>query len=220
MNKCESLGLLAIFLPESCQCCGSHMCLPLLSLFLFGHSSLQQSHSLSDGQSSLGSPSSSEPVRLGKEMAVPKLVEEFTVRAPLERVWQLLSNMERFGLCVPGCKEVKKVSETEYDWVIEARILRTSRVVIARTIVTEMNPPVSAAFRGEGELHERFARYKMTLSGTTKLQPVADGETKIRFTGDVDASGMGGFIINKIASGQMEGLLRDFEHNIKTELEK
>ena len=128
--------------------------------------------------------------------------------------------MERFGLCVPGCKEVKKVSETEYDWVIEAKILRTSRVITARTIATEMTPPVRAAFRGEGELRERFARYKMTLSGTTELQSVSDGETRIKFAGEVHASGMGGFIINKIASGQMDGLLRDFEHNIKAELEK
>ena len=151
---------------------------------------------------------------------MPKLVEEFTTKAPLERVWELLSNMERFGLCVPGCKKVAKISETEYDWEIEARILRTSRTVVARTIATEMTPPVRATFHGEGELRERFARYKMTLSGTTELEPLSDSETKIKFAGDVHASGMGGFIINKIASGQMKNLLRDFEHNIKTELEK
>lgn len=151
---------------------------------------------------------------------MPELVEEFTVKAPLEKAWELLSNMERFGLCVPGCKEIKKISETEYDWVIEAKILRTSRTVKVRTIATEMTPPVRAVFHGEGELHERFARYKMTLSGSTELEPVSDSETKIKFAGDVHAGGMGGFIINKIASGQMEGLLRDFEHNIKAELEK
>ena len=151
---------------------------------------------------------------------MPKLVEEFTVKAPLEKAWGLLSNMERFGLCVPGCKKITKISETEYDWEIEAKILRTSRTVMAKTIATEMTPPVRAAFHGEGELRERFARYKMTLSGSTELQPVSDSETKIKFAGEVSAGGMGGFIINKIASGQMEGLLREFEHNIKAELEK
>jgi len=151
---------------------------------------------------------------------MPKLVEEFTVKAPLEKAWGLLSNMERFALCIPGCKEVKKISETEYDWVLEAKVLRTSRTIVAKTRATEMTPPVRAAFHGEGELRERFARYKMTLSGTTELQPVSDSETKIKFAGDIHASGMGGFIINKIASGQMEGLLRDFEQNIKAELEK
>ena len=151
---------------------------------------------------------------------MPTLVEEFTVMAPLEKAWELLGNMERFGLCIPGCKEVKKISETEFDWVLQAKILRTSRTIIARTRATEMTPPVRAAFQGEGELHERLSRFKMTLSGTMELQPVSDSETKIKFAGDVHASGMGGFIINKIASGQMQGLLRDFEQNIKAELEK
>jgi len=148
------------------------------------------------------------------------LVKEFTVKAPLERTWELVSDMERLGSCIPGCKEVRKISETEYDWVIQAKILRTSRTIVARTRAIEMKPPVHASFQGEGELHERFSRYKMTLSGTTDLESLSDSETKIKFAGEVHASGMGGFIINKIASGQMEGLLRDFEHNIKAELEK
>ena len=151
---------------------------------------------------------------------MPTLVEEFTVMAPLEKAWELLGNMERFGLCIPGCKEVKKISETEYDWVIQAKVLLTSRTIVAKTRVTEMKPPVHASFQGEGELHERFSRYKMTLSGTMDLESLSDGETKITFAGNIHASGAGGFIINKIASGQMQGLLQDFEQNIRVALEK
>jgi len=155
-----------------------------------------------------------------KEIVKPMLEEEFTVKAPLEKTWELLNDMERFGLCVPGCKEVKKISETEYDWVIQAKVLRTSRTIVARTRATEMKPPVHASFLGEGELHERFSRYKMTLSGTTDLQSVSECETKITFAGSIYTSGAGGFIINKIASGQMQGLLREFEQNIRAALEK
>ena len=153
-------------------------------------------------------------------MNKPMIVQEFTVKAPLEKAWELLSDMEKFALCIPGCKEVKKVSETEFDWVLQAKVLHTSRTIVARTRATEMNPPVHATFLGEGELKERFSRYKMTLSGTVELQPVSDGETKITFNGDVHASGLGGFLINKVASGQMKGLFRDFEQNVRTALEK
>ena len=148
------------------------------------------------------------------------LEEKFIVKVPLERTWELVSDMERFGSCIPGCKEVKKISETEYDWVIQAKILRSSRTIVAKTRTTEIKPPIHASFQGEGELQERFSRYKVTLSGTTDLESLSDSETKIIFAGDVHASGAGGFIINKVASGQMGGLLRDFEQNIKAELEK
>jgi len=60
----------------------------------------------------------------------------------------------------------------------------------------------------------------MTLSGTTELEPLSEGETKLVFAGSVGASGAAGLLINKIASGQMQGLFRDFEQNIKAELEK
>lgn len=148
------------------------------------------------------------------------LEQEFIVKAPLERTWELLSDMERFGSCIPGCKEVRKISETEYDWVIQAKVLRTSRTIVAKTRAIELNPPVHAAFLGEGELKERFNRYKVTLSGTTDLESLSDSETKIKFAGDVHASGMGGFIINKVASGQVKGLFQDFEQNIRAALEK
>jgi len=150
----------------------------------------------------------------------PTVREEFVVKAPLEKTWALLNDMERFGLCIPGCKEVKKISETEYDWVIEAKVLRTTRTVVARTKTIETKPPVHASFYGEGELHERFSRYKMTVSGTTDLEAVSENETKVVFSGSVSASGAAGFLINKVASGQMKDLFNDFEKNIKAALEK
>jgi len=44
-------------------------------------------------------------------------------------------------------------------------------------------------------------------------------ETKIKFAGTIRASGLGGSIIEKVASGQMEGLFQDFEKNLKNNLE-
>lgn len=150
----------------------------------------------------------------------PMIRQEFVVKAPLEKTWALLNDMERFGLCIPGCKKVKKISETEVDWVIEAKVLRTSRTIVARTHAVEISPPVHASFQGEGELHERFNRYKMIVSGTTDLEPVSENETKLVFAGSVSASGAAGFLINKVASGQMKELFQDFEKNIKAALEK
>lgn len=150
----------------------------------------------------------------------PMVRQEFVVKAPLEKTWALLNDMEKFGLCIPGCKEVKKISETEADWVIEAKILRTSRKIVARTKAIDIRPPVHATIQGEGELHERFSRYKMTLIGTTDLERLSDNETKVIFAGSVTASGAGGILINKIASGQMQGLFQDFEKNFRDALEK
>jgi len=150
---------------------------------------------------------------------VAEVMKEFTVKAPLEKAWKLISDMEKFSQCIPGCKEVTKINETEYDWVLETKVLRTSRKVKARTKTEELRAPDHASFVGEGKLIERLNYYKIMIKGTTDLESVSEQETKIKFAGTIKASGLGGSIIEKIASGQMEGLFQDFEKNVKNKLE-
>lgn len=148
-----------------------------------------------------------------------EIIKEMTVKAPLERTWALVSDMQAFSRCIPGCKEVSQVADNEFDWVMEAQILRTRRTVKARTRAEEMRPPNHSTFVGEGRLFEKSNYYKLTIRGTTDLEPISSGETRIRFAGRVEASGLGKGLIEKVASGQMNDLFDEFEKNVKRQLE-
>lgn len=150
---------------------------------------------------------------------MPEISREIIVNAPLQKTWDLVSDMERFSLCIPGCKEVKVISETEFDWKLETKVLRTTRKATARTTAVKMEPPTHAEFVGEGRLFERSNHYKLTITGTTDLETLEQDSTRIIFSGDVRASGLGGAIIEKVAAGQMDGLFSEFESNIKQALE-
>lgn len=149
---------------------------------------------------------------------MPKITKELTVDAPIESVWQLVSDMERFSSCIPGCKQVRRVSETEFDWVLEARVLRTTRKLTARTRAMQMCAPRRAEFCGEGRLFEQSNHYRLSLQGTTDLQDLGGGRTRVRFEAQINASGMGGAIVDKIAAGQMDELFGSFEDNMKRAL--
>lgn len=149
---------------------------------------------------------------------MPRIIKELTVQAPVATVWQLVSDMERFSACIPGCKEVRRLSDTEFDWVLEARVLRTTRKVTARTRATEMHPPHRAVFSGEGRIFEQSNHYRLNLQGATDLQELPGGMTRVRFEAQVSASGLGGPLVEKIAAGQMDDLFGDFENNVKQAL--
>lgn len=149
---------------------------------------------------------------------MPEIVKEILVNATLEKTWSLVSDMEAFSLCIPGCKKVTKISDTEFDWELETKVMRTSRKAKARTRTLLMQAPTHAEFEGEGRLFERSNHYKLTITGTTDLESIDDRRTRIKFAGDVKASGVGGAIIEKVASGQMDDLFQDFESNIKKTL--
>lgn len=150
---------------------------------------------------------------------MPEISREIIVNAPLQTTWDLVSDMERFSLCIPGCKEVKTISATEFDWKLETKVLRTTRKATARTRTVKMEPPTHAEFVGEGRLFERSNHYKLTITGTTDLETMEDDKTRVIFSGDVKASGLGGAIIEKVAAGQMNSLFSEFESNIKQALE-
>ena len=150
---------------------------------------------------------------------MPEISREIIVEAPLQKTWDLVSDMERFSLCIPGCKEVKTISATEFDWKLETKVLRTTRKATARTRTVKMEPPTHAEFVGEGRLFERSNHYKLTITGTTDLETMEDDKTRVIFSGDVKASGLGGAIIEKVAAGQMDSLFSEFENNIKQALE-
>lgn len=149
---------------------------------------------------------------------MPQITKEVTVSAPIEAAWDLVSDMERFSLCIPGCKEVRKVSDEEYDWVMEAKVLHTTRKLTARTRAEVMRPPSHSEFAGEGRLFERSNHYRLTIRGSTDLESVSGGGTRIVFTGDVNASGVAGAIIEKVASGQMDELFESFGRNVRAAL--
>ena len=150
---------------------------------------------------------------------MPEISREIIVDAPLQTTWDLVSDMERFSLCIPGCREVKTISATEFDWKLETKVLRTTRKATARTRTVKMEPPTHAEFVGEGRLFERSNHYKLTITGTTDLETMEDDKTRVIFSGDVKASGLGGAIIEKVAAGQMDSLFSEFESNIKQALE-
>ncbi|MBI1732765.1 MAG: SRPBCC family protein [Gammaproteobacteria bacterium] len=148
---------------------------------------------------------------------MPQITKELTVNAPIDAAWALVSDMERFSLCIPGCKEVRKISDTEFDWVMETKVLHTTRKVTARTRAEVMRAPNHSEFAGEGRLFERSNHYKLTIRGTTDLEALATG-TRIVFSGDVRASGVGGAIIDKVASGQLDELFDEFGKNVRAAL--
>ena len=121
-----------------------------------------------------------------------EITKEILVNATLQDTWALVSDMEKFSLCVPGCKEVIKKSETEFDWVMEAKILRTTRTLKASTKIEEMRPPLHASFSGEGRLFEKANHYKISIAGVTDLEKISETQTKIIYKGVVQAKGLGG----------------------------
>ncbi len=101
-----------------------------------------------------------------------KLEQSFEVRAPLERVWETLIDIERVAPCLPGAEITEAAEDGTYRGTFSVRL-----------------GPTTAAYRGElkmEELDESAHRAVMRVSGQDKR---GQGSAKATIVSTMSAEG-------------------------------
>lgn len=65
---------------------------------------------------------------------------DFTVDAPIQKVWDFLVDIERMSLCLPGVEQVEQTAENTYSGIVTVKV-----------------GPIAASFRGEAKILEQDA---------------------------------------------------------------
>ena len=50
------------------------------------------------------------------------LTGEYTIAAPRQDVWDALNDPEVLKLCIPGCEELEKVSDTQFSAKVMVKV--------------------------------------------------------------------------------------------------
>ena len=142
---------------------------------------------------------------------MPRLSPTFTVRAPMEDVWDFLTDMDRVGSCVPGCR-VTRIGPDRYAWRLTARaglLSRTYRIVTR--IVLQDDERHHAEFTGTGE--------ELETRGEVDLAPISPEATAVRFRLDIHAVGPLGTAVNAVILARVDDYQRAFVAAVRRELE-
>jgi carbon monoxide dehydrogenase subunit G len=98
---------------------------------------------------------------------------EYKIAAPRARVWAALNDPEILRQAIPGCEDVKKVSDTELQASARAKIGPVSARFTGKVVLSDLNPP-------EG--------YTLTGEGSGGAAGFAKGEAKVTLSEDGDAT--------------------------------
>ncbi len=98
---------------------------------------------------------------------------EYKIAAPRERVWAALNDPEILRQAIPGCEDVKKLSDTELQASARAKIGPVSARFTGKVTLSDLKPPES---------------YTLTGEGSGGAAGFAKGEAKVSLTPDGDAT--------------------------------
>jgi hypothetical protein len=147
-----------------------------------------------------------------------KLEQSFEVAAPLERVWEALTDVERVAPCLPGASVTGRNEDGSYNGEFKVKIGPTSAAYTGKLSMENVDADAHTATmqaagtdkRGQGGAKATIVSTVASAeSGHTKV----DVATEYHITGRLARFGRGG-MIEEIS----QRLLRDFSTNLQAML--
>jgi len=116
-----------------------------------------------------------------------RIENEFVVKAPLERVWNHVLDVERLAPCAPGAELTEVVDERTWKGRLNVKVGPISMSFAGTVVIQERDDQAHrAVLKAEGR--EQKGRGAATALVTARMEPSRDG-TKVVIETDLSISG-------------------------------
>lgn len=139
---------------------------------------------------------------------------EQLIRAPRQQVWDALNDPQILAKCIPGCEEMVKLSETETEARLMAKIGPVRARFSGRVRMSDIDAPAGCtlAFEGNGGAAGM-------AKGQSKVALTAEGDgTRLRYTVEAAVGGklgqIGGRLIDASAKKMADDFFRAFNEQL------
>jgi len=124
----------------------------------------------------------------------------YRIPAPRQVVWEALNDPGILQQAIPGCEEMKRVSDTEFEARVLAQVGPVKARFSGRVRLQDLNPPESYVLLGEGQGGAAgFARGQARV-----MLAEEDGVTMLRYVAEANVGGK----LAQIGSRLIEGTAR------------
>jgi uncharacterized protein len=126
--------------------------------------------------------------------------------ATREMVWAKLNSAEVLRACIPGCEELNKISDTEFQAVAVTKIGPVKARFRGKVYLTDLDPPNGYKISGEGDGGVAgFAK-----GGATVVLSEKNGGTLLTYNVDAQIGGKLAQLGQRLVNGAAKKLADDF----------
>jgi len=133
---------------------------------------------------------------------------EYLIPASKEKVWKELNDPDTLKKAIKGCETLDKISDTEFNAKVKAKIGPVSAIFNGSVTLTDINPPNSYVISGQGKGGAAgFAKgsVKITLSENTDKN-----KTDLVYSGNAQVGGKLAQVGSRLIGGVIKNTADDF----------
>jgi uncharacterized protein len=134
---------------------------------------------------------------------------ECQLAVPREVVWEKLNDAATLKACIPGCEELDKTSDTEFQAVATTKIGPVKAKFKGKVTLSDLDPPNGYKISGQGDGGVAgFAKG----AATVKLEP-KDGGTLLTYAVEAQIGGKLAQLGQRLINGAAKKIADDFFKN-------
>ena len=135
---------------------------------------------------------------------------EYQLAAPPQTVWDKLNDPATLKACIPGCEQLDKVSDTEFQAVATTKIGPVKTRFKGKVTLSDLDPPNGYKISGQGDGGVAgFARG----GAIVKLAP-KDGGTLLSYDVEAQIGGKLAQLGQRLVNGAAKKIADDFFRNL------
>lgn len=147
-----------------------------------------------------------------------KLEGRFTVKAPIDKVWDTLLNPETLAVCIPGCEKMEAVDDKTYDSVVKAKVGPIGVTFKFTTNLVELDRPRRMKAKGSGEEVHKAGTFNHEM--VVDLKELSKGETEVTYSTNINIVGRLATFGDRIMRAKAKQLEGEFTEALREKLSK
>jgi carbon monoxide dehydrogenase subunit G len=146
-----------------------------------------------------------------------QIEETFSVKAPIQKLWDSLLDPQIIGPCIPGCEKVEPINDKEYDSIIKAKVGFMAVRFKVRTVIEEVIPHQFIKTAGQGNELRNLGFFKQKTR--INFNALSEDETEITYQSEVSIVGKLATFGDRILKAKAKEVGKEFADAVKKRLE-
>lgn len=147
-----------------------------------------------------------------------QIEKSFQIKAPIEKVWSVLSDPRKVASCVPGAKITEQVDEKTYKGAITVKV-GPSTTDYRGELEILRNDTESHELEIFGKGQDVRGRGSASMKMTGKLRSMEDGGTEVTSVSEVNVVGilaqMGSRVITEVSNIMFAQFIKNFQAQLE-----
>jgi len=146
-----------------------------------------------------------------------KIEGTFTMKAPIQKVWDFLMEPGTLASCIPGAEKMEAVDDTTWEGTVKQRVGPIGVKLNFTQTMSDIDPPKHLKAVGRGSAMGGAGTF--TQETIVDLKEIAGGEVEVAYSSKVNIVGRLATFGERIMRAKVNKIGAEFTSNLQKKLE-